>query len=374
MSRRTIPRARRQHGAALLTALITVTLVATLAAAALWRQWRATEVEAAERSRMQASLLLSGALDWSRLILAEDGRTGNVDHLAEPWAVPLAEAKLTSFLAADKNVASDAIEGLPDAFLSGAITDAQSRLNLRNLVDASGRPVPGAVAAVRKLFDLLDLPAGQVDTLVQQMRQALLAGGGVTAASPATTGTGSAKAGAATGAAPATGAGDTATAPPAAGNNPDAGAAADGAPLMPQRVEQLGWLGLPAETITALAPYVTLLPVGNTTVNLNTASAEVLYAAVDQLDMAGARKLVEVRRRKFFADLAEASQQLSSATNVQLAPTQVGVATNYFEVRGRLRLDHHWVEEVSLLHRNGTTVTIVWRRREAGLLARPAAG
>ncbi|MBO9643963.1 MAG: type II secretion system minor pseudopilin GspK [Pseudacidovorax sp.] len=350
---------RRQQGAALLTALITVTLVATLAAAALWRQWRATEVEAAERSRLQASLVLAGALDWSRLILAEDGRTGGADHLAEPWAVPLAEAKLTSFLAADKNVASDALEGLPDAFLSGSITDAQSRLNLRNLVDASGRPVLRAVAATRKLFDLLDLPPAQVDTLVQQMRRALLAGGGVTQTQSTTTGTdGTATAGSATASTPSETQASTAS-------TDDAGAS-EGAPLMPQRVEQLGWLGLPADTVAAIAPYVTLLP-ASTPVNLNTASAEVIFAAVDQIDMAGARKLVEVRRRKFFSDLAEASQQLSSATDVQLTPGQVGISTSYFEVRGRLRMDRYWVEEASLLHRTGTTVGIIWRQRSAGV-------
>jgi len=46
------PRARcRQRGAALLAAMLTVTLVATFAATALWQQWRSVEVEAAERRR-----------------------------------------------------------------------------------------------------------------------------------------------------------------------------------------------------------------------------------------------------------------------------------------------------------------------------------
>ena len=40
---------KTQRGAALLAAMITVALVATLAAAALWRQWRGVEVEGAER-------------------------------------------------------------------------------------------------------------------------------------------------------------------------------------------------------------------------------------------------------------------------------------------------------------------------------------
>ena len=89
-----------QRGAALLAAMLTVTLVAAFAASALWQQWRAIEVEAAERTRIQAAWMLLGALDWSRLILAEDARGSGSDSLAEPWAVPLAEARLSTFLAA----------------------------------------------------------------------------------------------------------------------------------------------------------------------------------------------------------------------------------------------------------------------------------
>ena len=43
----------RQNGAAILMAMLTVLLVATLASAALWQQWRAVEVESAERTRAQ---------------------------------------------------------------------------------------------------------------------------------------------------------------------------------------------------------------------------------------------------------------------------------------------------------------------------------
>src|ERR1700712_5478107 len=97
----------RQHGAALLAAMLTVTLVATLAAGAMWQQWRGAEVEAAHRSRVQSSWILAGVLDWARLILREDFQAGNIDHLAEPWAVPLQEARLSTFLAADPNNTMD---------------------------------------------------------------------------------------------------------------------------------------------------------------------------------------------------------------------------------------------------------------------------
>ena len=78
-------RPRPSRGAALLTAMIIVTLIATLAAGMVWQQWVAVQVEAAERSQAQARWILNGALDWARLILREDQRTSDVDHLGEPW-------------------------------------------------------------------------------------------------------------------------------------------------------------------------------------------------------------------------------------------------------------------------------------------------
>ena len=107
----------RQRGAALLAAMLTVALVATLAAGALWQQWRTIEVESAERQRAQARWLLTGALDWARVILREDARASGAnagsDHLAEPWAVPLQEARLSSFLSALPDGSSDSDDTPP---------------------------------------------------------------------------------------------------------------------------------------------------------------------------------------------------------------------------------------------------------------------
>ncbi|MCC2634183.1 MAG: gspK, partial [Ramlibacter sp.] len=127
---------RRVHrGAALLAAMLTVTLVATFAAASLWQQWRSVEVEGADRMRVQSGWILGGALDWARLILREDARAGNADHLAEPWAVPLQEARLGTFLAADRNVSVEGSDA-DNIFLSGQITDLQAKLNVTSLVQA----------------------------------------------------------------------------------------------------------------------------------------------------------------------------------------------------------------------------------------------
>lgn len=297
------------RGAALLLAMFTVTLVASLAAAALWQQWRAAEVEAAERQRAQAHWLLAGALDWARLILREDARSGGADHLAEPWAIPLEEARLSTFLAS--GAAGEA--GLDrDAFLSGRILDAQARLNVWNLVEGTTVSEPDRQAFLR-LFDVLALPAGQVDTLAGQLLAARQ-------------------------------------------DRPSDGGAA--VPLLPERVEQLGRLGLPIATVEALRPYVTVLP-QRTTVNLNTAPEPVLQAAVPGLEPADARRLVTERGRSHFRTVADATRL---APAVGAGPsTLVGVSSRFFEVEGALRLDELAVRERSLVQRDGLTVRTLWR-------------
>jgi general secretion pathway protein K len=308
---------RRESGAALLAAMLTVTLVATFAAASLWQQWRSVEVEAAERSRVQSSWILTGALDWARLILREDARSGGADHLAEPWSVPLQEARLSTFLAADKANTTEN-EG-DNTFLSGQIIDLQSQLNVTNLVEAGRISEPG-MRSFSRLFELLGLPQAQLNRMAENLRFAS----------------------------------DIST---------DNRSAAQ-APLLPQRVEQLTWLGLPVQTVAVLEPYVTVLP-ARTAVNLNTAPAEVIYAAVPGISMADAQRLVAERDRQHFRHLPDAAKFLPSPDTV-FADGTVGVASRFFEVRGRLRLGDAVVEQRSVVQRDGLEVRTL--QREHGMV------
>ena len=311
-------RMHRARGAALLMAMLTVTLVATFAASAMWQRWRAVEVETAERGRVQSAWILVGALDWSRLILREDGRAGGADHLAEPWAVPLQEARLSTFLAADTNVSQvdDATTETTDAFLSGQITDLQGRQNLMNLA-VSGAEQTLAVRQFTRLFERLGLPQQDLALLTEGLRRAQ-----------------------------------------AAGDNSDSG----GAPLLPPTVTQLGWLGLAPATVERLAPHVALLPV-RAPVNLNTADLDVLLAAVDGLDVANAQKLLQAREVRHFRTLSEVRDLLGASIDINEAAHSV--ASSYFEVRGRLRLGDATVDERSLVRRQGIEVATLWRERGA---------
>lgn len=322
---------RRQRGAALLAAMLTVTLVATFASAALWQQFRGVEIETAERGRVQASWILTGSLDWARLILREDGRNPEADHLAEPWAVPLNEARLSSFLAVDASSSASESNIELEAFLSGQITDLQSRMNVINLIDGNGVSETSLIAFSR-LFESLGLPASQLNELTDRLLQASRSANPV--AIPSET------------------AGVPTPAPPPPSPT---------APLMPQRVDQLVWLGLDRAALEVLRPHITLLP-ARTAINLNTASAEVIHAATPGMDMVDAQKLVTVRASSHFRLVADAIR-LVSDPSVQLAMAQHAVTSRYFEIRGLLRIDQTVVEERSVVERNGLVVRTLWRDR-----------
>lgn len=305
----------RQRGAAMLTAMIIVALIATLAASMVWQQWRAVQIEAAERSRMQSAWMLSGALEWAKLILKEDAKSSNtVDHLGEPWAVPLAEARLSTFLAADK----DNTDTGPEAFISGSIVDVQSRYNLRNLMDNTGKPDSKQVNALKNLLRAINVGEGVADRIANGLAQA--------------------------------------TAPMANGG-------AQNAPLMPREVSQLTWLGIDEDSIKPMKNYVTILP-QPTPVNANTASAEVLLAAIPGLDRGTAQRIVQARQSTPFKTLREVLDLVPPAIANTTPPPQVSVSSSFFEVHGRLRLADRVLEESSLVQRRGTDIITLTRQRE----------
>ncbi len=303
----------KQRGAALLTAMIIVTLVVTLAASMVWQQWRAVQVEAAERARTQAAWILAGALDWARLILKENTGANRPTTLGDPWATPLAEARLSTFLATDKSNADDG----PEAFLSGSIADMQARFNLSNLLLADGKVAPLQRDALTRLCAAIGVDPGVAQTIASGMLAATDPG-------------------------------------------PDALATA---PLLPRSVDQLGWLGVDTATIKLLTPYVVLLEPG-APVNVNTASREVLMAAVKDLDSATAERLIQLRQRTPFMELANLKEQIPTLT---LVPGTLDVRSTFFEVRAQIRLADRVLVERSLVHRKGAQIEVLRRERVASL-------
>ena len=307
---------RQSHssrGAALLAAMLTVSLVAMLAVGAVWQQWRTVEVESTERQHAQAQWLLLGALDWARVILREDARSGNpdapTDHLAEPWAIPLQEARLSTFLSANSTTIDDSLS--QQVYLSGHISDLQARMNVSNLLQGSQIDLK-SLQAFERLFEALSLPKEQLNSLAQGLVSAQQQ--------------------------------------------------KDGSPLMPQRVSQLTWLGLTPQTLTTLARYITVLPT-RTPVNLNTAPAVVIYASVTGLNLSDAQRLVAQRAQNPWPSLD--AFQKAAGKPVSMDGTH-SVNSRFFETVGRLGMPSTSLVEVSVVQRDQVDVKVLWR--ESGSL------
>lgn len=328
------PPRRPRRGAALLVAMLVLTLVATLAAGMVWQQSRAIAVEAAERTRAQAGWILTGALDLGRVLLRLDARNPGVDHLDEVWATPLAEASLSSMLAQDRD---NNVEGPGEAFLSGAIRDAQGRYNLRNLVDpASLKVIPAELEALARLCEMAAVPPESAQRIAAGLRAALRAERSGDEGNDGKDGAGK--------------------------DDGDGGVADDSAgaaPLLPQSLEQLAWLGLDAAAVQRLRPYVELLP-KPTPLNINTASAEVLAGVIPGLDLASAKRLAE---RRPYKALADAGAQLK--TDQALDPKRLSVGSSHFVISGRLRMQGRVIEERVLVQRNNRAVTALARWRDS---------
>lgn len=315
----------RQRGVAVVTALLLTTLAITIVASLFWQQQVQVRSIENQRLQLQKQWILRGALDWTRLILREDARTSTVDHLGEPWAVPLAETRLDEYV---ENGRSDT--DTADAALSGAIIDAQSRFNLANLCQ-NGKIETEEVAVFAKLLS----QAGQNPALAQATAE-LMASAQSRQSTATTTGV-----------------------------RPVAASAQQAEPLDILRVEDL--LVVPNFTPEALASikdFIVVLP-RPTPINVNTAPAEVLAARIATLSLSEAAALVAGRQNAWFRNRGEFTTRLLG-TPLGAATGQIDVETRFFLINGNVRLNRAGMQMQALIERSGSqfnpTTTVVWIR------------
>ncbi len=292
----------RQRGAAVILALLVMTLGVLLVSGAFLRQSVMVRQVGNDAAAAQARWLLTGAIDWVRVVLREDGRGTMVDHAGEPWAAPL---ELTR------------IEGVRGgkAWVSGRVEDAQSRFNLRNLAGPAG-PVAAEVAVLARLLELVGLDGAGAGAFALRLHAALQA------------------------------------------------ERHRGVALQPATIDGLV-LVEPADRIALqrLAPFITLLPVA-TSVNLNTAPAEVIAARFANLSLADARQIVTDRERGWFRDPEEIHRR-RPGLRVLGDAGRVAVNSRFFLLRGTVEVGRARVAGQALLRRDGERVEILWVREEA---------
>lgn len=304
---------QRQRGVAVITALLLTTLAITIVASLFWQQQVQVHSIENQRLQLQKQWVLRGALDWAGLILREDARFSSVDTLDEPWAVPLAETRLDQYV---ENGRAD--DDAADATLSGGISDAQARYNLTNLCPG-GTINPAEVAVFARLLSNAKLDSALAQATAELMTTSLK---------------------------------KPETATPNRDNEPS---------LQPMTLDHVDDLlavpGFTPQMINRLKDFVIFLPRA-TPVNVNTAPAEVLAAKFGVLSLSDATSLVESRNTASFRDIPDFSNRLPGRT-LSLSASDASVATNFFLVNGKVRINRAKLEVQALIERNGTTTRLI---------------
>lgn len=311
----------KQHGVAIVTALLLASLAITLVMSLFGQQ--NVEIRSIENQRfqLQKEWVMRGAIDWARLILREDGKQNRADYIGEPWSVPLQNTRLDDYV--ENGQAGEE----SNATLSGHIIDAQSRLNLTNLA-----------------------PAGTVDPLMVAAFERLLTAQGLdpNLATPVANMIASSKA------------------QPTQFNR-------DGsvkAPAVPPKILALtqvdDLLAIPEFTPDAVAKLkelVVFLPVA-TPININTASAQVISARIAGMPLSEAQQIVMARDQAYYRNMIDFHGRWTNTKLPVPNSSLVNTQSNYFIVHGHVKLDRSSLDADALIERKPVSglTRIVWIR------------
>lgn len=305
--------ADRQQGAAIVVALLVVTLTAVVVSGLFWREQVAVRSVQNRLALTQARWIERAALDWAKVVLRADQRLGAVDHLGEAWALPVLETRLDETVTGGAKID----ESSRDAVLAGQVTDAQARFNLNNLSAGGGQVSVAHRDALRKLLTLLGRSESSAEWIVQRVLQAQpRSEQGVTR--PALR-----------------------------------------SPLL-RVADLLDVPGLDPAVVRALEPFCIVLP-KSTTVNINTAPAEVIASLVPSLSLPSAQRFVARRERTYYRTLEQAAQDFDERPTLNATVFSVGSA--FFVASGVIRYDRVESQTETLLERANDRIDVLWQQR-----------
>jgi len=304
---------RAQRGIALVTAVLIVAIaVAVAAQISFAHQLWFRQMENVQ-DRGATDWLRRGALHWASVALIEDATKGKIDHLGEPWALGLPTLP---------------VEG---GSISASIVDAQSRLNL-NSVWGNDLSSLANLQVLRRLLEVLKLDPTLANALADWIDSDSEARAG--------------------------GAEDIdylVLSPPYRAAN-----------RLLASVDELRLVrGFDAETTAALLPFVTVLPVVTSNINVNTAPPEVLAALVPGLELAAASAIADGRDGHPIADLPDFQKRLPQG--VGMPKNGASVSSDYFLVTLDTSIGRHQRRSEALLARTngGKSTNLVWERAQA---------
>jgi len=307
---RLLPRAR---GAAVIMAMLLAALAATIAATLLWQQQRWAAEYERRRDQVQAQALAMAGVQWARQIVFENAPSTMVT-LGQPWAFRLPSTPIEN------------------GSIGGFITDAQGRLNVNNLA-GGGRAPDAARASLLRLFAQLGVPASLVNAITDWVDadNTTTEGGGAEDAYYLAQ-----------------------TIPGLAANAP-----------MRRIAELVSVRGADPALVARLRPFVDALD-APTAVNVNTAPAEVLAAAIGGLDAAAAAALVANRTRTPFGSVADFRNRLPRS-DLNIDETMLSVKSDWFVVSIEARQGDTVARGRALFKRATASTewpTVVWQTIE----------
>jgi general secretion pathway protein K len=315
-------RARRQRGVAVITALLLTTLAVTIVSSLFWQQQVQVRSMENQRLHLQTKWILRGVLDFGRLILTKSSTDARgLTTLDGVWATPLAETRLDDFVERER-VAGD--QGGPT--MAGQMSDAQARYNLANL--SVGKIIKqGQVQVFRRLLTNLQLDPSLAQPVAEAMARTQIAA--------------------------------------AAGlSDGDQSASQSDEPIAFIRVEDLLSVpGFTPETVERLREFVILLP-KPTPVNVNTTSAEVMSAVVDNFSVAEAEALIYRFKHSYFLNDAAFIAALELQGKKLIDGVQVVVKSDYFLAASQIRYDRAALDTQSLIARSNRSMMSLISIRE----------
>jgi len=308
------PGYRQQRGIAMLTALLVVALATIIAVNITERQQYDIRRLGNILYSQQAYYYALGGESWARGILYKDGKSSshkNTDNLFEDWAQPLPVT---------------IIEG---GTISGQITDLSGLFNINNLFLLDPKdPLQVTrqkqqIEMFNRLLQVLEINVPLTQAIIDWIDQ----DADISFPDGAEDQTYQQKT------------------PPYRSSNR----------LMSSPTELLLVEGFTAEIYAKLQPFVTALP-ESTTVNINTASAEVIAALSSQLDLKKATEIVEDRgtvfnNNKEFKDQTESYASDKGKYQLEIEPL-IGVSSQYFKVKALVQIDTVSSNLHSVLKRN----------------------
>lgn len=288
---------RPQHGVALITALLIVALVGSLAYTLKWDNALDFRRTVVMLNRDQAVQVALGAESWIQAILRQDLEDSDTDHLGEIWASEL--------------------PGLPidGGEVFGDIQDLQGRFNVNNLIGQDGDIDPEALEQFQRLLIALGLDprfAGIAGDWIDANQEASFPDGAEDSLYTGIT-------------------------PPYRAANQQLSS-----------VNELAAIeGMDKATLDILLPHIVALP-GTTLINVNTATGPVLQSLDERITAADAERLIAERADAGFSEIARSFGGLMDADDIS---NKLSETTEFFQLRVIVRVDTVRITYFSILER-----------------------